>query len=204
MGETDGEARKAWISRWLADFEHGDIRLDSVAQLRRMLTDAYDLMGAENPLVLSLSHHLADAYLDQGDVRLATAMYERTFRARAAVLGPVHPDTLMCANSLGVAYLVGGLPTAAAEMLEETLATAERALGSGSLQTLTIARNLADAHVSLGRRTDAVRLVEWVLMRAAWTVGTRHPFTTTTRRHLRQVRSLGRSALVPAQRRPCE
>jgi len=194
-------ARIDWIISWLTDFEVGDSRLDSVAQLRFMLSEAYDEVGPDHPVAMSLANHLAGAYLDQGDLRLATAMYERTLRSRDRVLGCAHPDTLISGNNLAVAYRAAGALPQAIDLFRQTFMTAERVLGISNEYTLSIGSNLADTLLKAGQSDQAGVLYEQMLVGARQFLGPRGPFTSATRGPLGRARSC-RPSLIPAQRRP--
>jgi tetratricopeptide (TPR) repeat protein len=156
---SDAQNHHAPASRnWRADHRAAAPRPGPLPELRRQAIDAYDRWGPDHPLTMTLTDHLAGAYLDQGEVRLAVTLYERTLKQRLSVLGALHPDSLISANNLAVAYRVAGAARRSLELFEQALETAQQVPYLTPFQVMSMVSNLADTLISLGREREAVQL----------------------------------------------
>src|SRR5208282_773413 len=89
----------------------------------------------------ALEVQLANAYLADGRLDEAIALYERNLARSERLRDPDGPDTLEARNDLAKAYRSAGRLTEAIQLAERNLADSERILGSDHLETLAARNN---------------------------------------------------------------
>ena len=145
---------------------------------------SHRILGADNPVAVTIGGHLAQALTADGQPSEAAAWWRWVATGRARLHGPDHPDSIAARVNLGHALVAAGQHTDAVTVLEQALADSERARGSGHLATVQARDELAAACQAAGQHAQAIGHRQRVLADTERAHGPRHPATITARARL--------------------
>jgi tetratricopeptide (TPR) repeat protein len=141
----------------------------------RLLMDAQQKLGPDDPCTLTCRHNLAIAYQQAGRHRKAIKLYKGNLQDRARILGTDHPDTLTSGHSLATAYHDAGRHRKAIKLYVGNLQDRVRILGTDHPDTRASRNNLATAYQDTDRIEEAILLYELNLPKIMLIIGTGQP-----------------------------
>ena len=144
-------------ARFLDDL--GQSPAQAVGDGVRLVADAEEILGPQDPCTLTCRHNLAIAYQQAGRDDKAIELYERNLKDRERILGIDDLATLTSRNSLATAYHDASRD-GAVDLYEKNLADRERILGIDHADTRASRNNLATAYQDAGRIEEAIQLHE--------------------------------------------
>ena len=156
----------------------------SALTLANSVTQACDILSANQTNTLYARHNLASTYCDAGRLDQAIVLFEQNLNDYTRILGPDHPDTFFSLNSLASAYCDVGRLDKGITLHERNLDDRTRILGPNHPDTLITLNNLACAYQAAGRLNEAIRLYEQNLNDRTRILGPNHPDTLTSRNNL--------------------
>lgn len=156
----------------------------AIAYWNELAATSERVLGPGHPDSLSISDHLAGAYLAAGQATQAVTRFRRCLTAWQTAAGADHPGALSVRTDLGRALVAAGRPVEAATALTQAIAESERVRGPAHPDTLDARDALADAHRAAGQLDNATEQYRRCLADRDRHQGQRHPATMTTRHKL--------------------
>ena len=151
---------------------------DALTGLMEQNSDASErVLGAEDPLTLTVRNNLAAALQRQGDYQRAQNYAELVIKANARILGPDHPDTLSARQLLADILSDRGDLSAAQELAQDVVNARTRIQGDEHPQTLSALTHLASVLQKRGNLERAQDYQERVVKGRARIFGADHPRT---------------------------
>jgi tetratricopeptide (TPR) repeat protein len=127
---------------------------------------------------------------DQGAVKQAITLFERTLRLDERTLGPDHESVWVARHNLASAYCNNGDHARAIPLFEQALTDHERVLGPNHPDTLMCRNSLAFAYDNKGDLERAITLYEQTLADCERVLGPDHLTTLLSRNNLAHAYSI--------------